>query len=187
MPQALTQLLQRMSAGDLSAREALFSRVYDDLLQLARGHMARAGQAHTLQPTALVHEAYLKLVQLEDASFASRKPFYALASRVMRTLLVDHARARNAQKRGGPHDAIPIDTLTAMPGATDGSIGLLDFGLALEDLAAVDEELARIAELRYLGGLEVKEVAETMDTSVRTIERRLQVANSWLRDRLDDR
>jgi RNA polymerase sigma factor (TIGR02999 family) len=185
MSEPITQLLQRLNAGDASVRGVLFERVYAELRRLARGHMSRRDKGMTLQPTALVHEAYLKLVQIEDASFDSRKQFYALASRVMRTLLVDHARARNAQKRGGAHAAIPIDSETPMPDVSERLIDWMDFGLALEDLEAIDGELARVAELRYLAGLEVSEVAATMDAAVRTTERRLRVANSWLRDRLD--
>lgn len=184
MSQPVTQLLNRLGEGDAAARERLFELVYEELRALARAHL-RAELGHTLQPTALVHEAYLKLVEVEDPSFDSRRHFYALASRVMRALLVDHARARNAQKRGGHAPVLPVDTQTPLPGGDDRAIALVDLGLALEDLSELDPELGQAAELRYLGGLAVAEIAATMQGSVRTTERRLQVATAWLRDRFD--
>lgn len=180
----MTTLLQRVSEGDASAQELLFERVYGELRDIARSHMARAGRGHTLQPTALVHEAYLKLVRVEDASFENRRQFYGLATRIMRGLLVDHARAKGAQKRGNG-EVLQLDTRMPMPSRAGGSVGLLDLGLALEELHTVDEQLGRVAELRYLGGLDIKEIAAVSDLTIRTVERRLQVANSWLRDRLD--
>ena len=174
-----------MVAGDDSARDALFDHVYGELRKLASSHLARAGGDLTLQPTALVHEAYLKLIEIEDPSFQGRRQFYALASRVMRTLLVDRARARNAQKRGGGANTIAIDSQAPAPDRSDDMVDLLDLALALDELARVDEELGQVAELRYLGGLAVQDIADTMNASMRTTERRLKVANAWLRDRLD--
>ena len=172
-----------MGSGDSDARDQLFERVYDELKNLARSQIARHGSSHTLQPTALVNEAYIKLIQVEDPSFQSRRHFYALAAKVMRSLLANHARTKNAVKRGGDHEILHLDTQTPNPSRPDETIDLLDLGLALEDLEQLDEQLARIAELRFLAGLSAKEIAETMDNSVRTTERRLQVVNSWLRDR----
>ncbi|MCA8976815.1 MAG: RNA polymerase subunit sigma-70, partial [Planctomycetes bacterium] len=155
-----------------------------ELVDIARAHMAKAGRGHTLQPTALVHEAYMKLVRIDDASFENRRQFYGLAARIMRGLLVDHARAKAADKRGGGR-VFQLDTQMPVPGTAAGPVGLLDVGLAIEELLAIDAQLGTLAELRYLGGLEVKEIAALTETAVRTVERRLQVANSWLRDRLD--
>ncbi len=175
-----------MGAGDASAREALFDRVYEELRRLAQGHVGRAGAGHSLlQPTALVHEAYLRLIKVEDPSFESRRAFFALASRCMRSVLVNHARARHAQKRGGPGADLAIDTQTPVPDVADHAIDLLDLSLALEELEQIDPVLAQAIELRHLAGQSVQEVAEIMSSSQRSTERRLRVAHSWLRDRFD--
>lgn len=182
----VTRLLERSAQGDSSARDLLYSRVYNELYALARHQMARVGSGHTLQPTALVHEAYLALAKTEGVSFESRTYFYALASKVMRCILIDHARARSAQKRGGAVERVSMDSEVTLSDGPSGAVDLLDLAQALEELGQIDEGLAHVVELRYLGGLPVKDLAAVLETPVRTVERRIEVAIRWLRARLDE-
>lgn len=181
-----TRLMNRLSAGDAGVSEELLELVYAELHDLAAAHMARERPDHTLQPTALVGEAYLRLVGARDVSWESRRQFYAMASKVMRSLLVDHARERRAQKRGGDRARIPLGTDVTAPGTDprDATIDLLDLNDALERLALVDPTLAQAVELRWFGGLGVNETAAALGLPVRTAERRLRAASAWLRDRL---
>ena len=183
MKKDVTHLLNRLGTGDASAHDARFDRIYEELRALARS-VARGDAGRTLAPTALVHEAYLRLVKIEEPSFENRRQFYALAAQVMRRVLASYARARNTKKRGGDEEVLAIDTQTPLPDGTETAVDLLDLGLALEELAEVDGELVAIAEQRYFGGLSPQEIADSMDIPLRTIQRRLQVANSWLRNRL---
>lgn len=181
-----TELLNRMSSGDSSVSPELMDLIYTELHGLARAFMSRERDDHTLQPTALVHEAFLRLVDQSGASWKSRGHFYALASRVMRSLLVDHAREKGAKKRGGDRVRIPLEERTLDPASErETEIDMLDLHAALEYLAEVDGELVQVVELRFFGGLSVKETAAALELPVRTVERRLQVANAWLREQLD--
>lgn len=178
-----TRLLERWRSGDESAREELMPLIYNELRELARSHMAVERAAHTLQPTALVHEAWLRLASSEGP-FATRHHFYALASRVMRTVLVDHARGKRANKRGGDRVRLALDE--HMDGRSEGqSAEVLGVHAALERLAKVDEQLARLVELRFFGGLTMDDVAQVMEIPKRTAERRWKAARVWLRGELD--
>ena len=180
-----TQLLNRLSAGDSSVSAELVERIHTELHGLARAHMARESPSHTLQPTALVNEAWMRLVRAEDASWKSRNHFYSMASKVMRSLLVDHARERRAKKRGGDRVRVPLDAGTPTPDAAAPDVDLIDLHEALEALGDVDPDLVDAVELRFFGGLTVPEMATALDTSTRTVERRLKLANAWLRRRIE--
>ena len=174
-----TQLLNRLSAGDSEAANELAPLVYSELHHLAGGLLARGAHA-TLQPTALVHEAWLRFAG-EESSFENRFQFYALAAKVMRSVLVDHARAREAQKRGGKSRQV---TWIDAGGVEEPPIELLDLDEALHRLEALDTELFRIVELRFFGGLTHAEIARILEISVPTIERRWRLARAWLHTEL---
>ncbi len=179
-----TQLLNRLGRGEGDASTELWPLVYAELHSIAEAQMAREQAQHTLQPTALVHEAYLRLIGRDEANYPSRRHFYALAAQVMRSLLVDHARKKRAKKRGG--DRVRIALEGASPeNSEERDVSLVDLDAALEELNELDGDLARSIELRFFGGLPMKDVAETLDVPLRTAERRVQVATAWLRDRLD--
>lgn len=189
-PEHTTRLLARLSAGDASVADELLGRIYAELRALAVGHMQRQSPSHTLQPTALVHEAYLRLIDQPGASYASQGHFYALASRVMRTVLVDHARERKAEKRGGDRLRVPLEGCAAEAGdaaddpAAADAHDLMDVDEALKALAQVDAELVEVVELRHFGGLTTPKAAEVLGVSERTVERRLRAATAWLQRRL---
>ncbi|HED65650.1 MAG TPA: RNA polymerase subunit sigma-70 [Planctomycetes bacterium] len=179
-----TRLMNRFSAGEEGVSEELMELIFSELHELASAQMRGERPDHTLQPTALVGEAYMRLVAYRDASWESRKHFYGMAAKVMRSLLVDHAREKRAAKRGGGRARVPLEE-GALGRELDGfEIDMIDLDNALAELAAVDENLARAVELRYFGGLSVNETAAAMEQSVRTTERRLRAANAWLRDAL---
>jgi RNA polymerase sigma factor (TIGR02999 family) len=182
-----TLLLERLSSGDTSVSAELLALLYAELHRLARHHMAHEAPEHTLQPTALVHEAYLRLVASPGGRFEGRRCFFALASKVMRNVRVDHARERRAGKRGGDLARIPLDEerpVAADPAGAETGMVVLDLHAALDELAALDADLARAVELRYFGGLGVGETAEVLDRPLRTTERRRRAASAWLRERL---
>lgn len=172
---------------DRATAEELFPVVYDELRRIAKSYMSRETPGHTLQPTALVHEAYLKLVDQTRANWKGETHFFAVGARVMRRLLVDHARERGAQKRGAGWQSV---TLT---GALD-PLGekvldreqLLDLNAALEQLAEIDEREAKVVTLRFFGGLTVEQVAEVIGVSKRTVENDWRHAQAWLRLRLSE-
>lgn len=184
LPADATQLLRRLEAGDRDAEETLLRVVYDDLRGMAARHLARERPDHTLQPTALLHEAWLKLDRGGDHEFASRGHFLALASRVMRTLLVDHARRKNASKRGGEIERVALDDMAERG---ESPLGVLELEDALQKLEAVDEQLSRLIELRYFGGSSIAECSQALGLTQRTAERRLQAATAWLRRYLEAR
>jgi RNA polymerase sigma factor (TIGR02999 family) len=174
-----TLLLRRIADGDAAARERLVELVYGELRRLAERQL-RGERGGTLQPTALVHEAWLKLAGAED--FADRRHFFAVASRAMRSVLVDHVRARRAQKRGGDERPTALDETVAFLEA--GETDLLDLNVALEELERDDPELARLVELRFFGGLSHEEIAAAEGASLSTIERRWRLARARLAQRL---
>jgi RNA polymerase sigma factor (TIGR02999 family) len=181
-PLALTVLLQRAQDGDAHAREALAPLLYHELTTLARANLAGQRADHTLNCTALVHEAWVRLAGLEQQPVDNRRQFFSLASKVMRSILVDHARARGAEKRGGR--ALRLTLAEDLVRSDEVEPALLDLDEALTALAQEDEELARIVELRYFAGLSNPEVAELLGTSLRSVERGVQVAKVWLHDRM---
>jgi RNA polymerase sigma factor (TIGR02999 family) len=180
--------LSRGKGGDSATAETLFPVVYDELRRLARGYMSREPAGHLLQPTALVHEAYLKLVDQTRADWRGRTHFFAVGARVMRRLLVDHARERGAHKRGAGWRRVTLSGV--FESAPDEGLGpewLLDLNAALEHLAELDEREARVVTLRYFGGLTVEEVAEVLGVSPRTVDNDWRHAQAWLRKELSEK
>lgn len=177
----VTRLLQDWQQGNEQARERLLSQVYDDLRRVARGQLARERPGHTLQPTALVHEAYLRLVDQKRVRWESRAHFLALAATMMRRILVSHARKKKADKRGG--DAVPVTLVEALDAASGSPVAPLDLVAlddALTDLARQDPRPARIVELRYFGGLTIEETARVLDVSPATVKLDWKMARAWL-------
>jgi RNA polymerase sigma factor (TIGR02999 family) len=184
LPGDVTSLLLDWSRGHADALEKLMPVVYEELRRLAKAHLGRERREHTLQPTDLVHEAYLKLVDQRHVDWKNRAHFFAVAARVMRRVLVDHARARLAQKRGGGavrvtfDETLPIDTPNA-------DVTLLALDDALTELGTLDARQARTVELRYFAGLTVDEAAEALGVSGMTVKRDWTVAKAWLKLRLE--
>ena len=178
----VTELLARWSEGDPVARDALIPLVYGELRRIARKNLAGQRGSHTLQATALVHEAYLRLVSRKPGHWQDRRHFFALAAQMMRQILVDHARARNAAKRGG---GLTV-TLDQEPGV-EPSINLDIIGLdtALKRLADLDPRQSQIVELRFFGGLSIEETARVVDISPATAKREWATARVWLHHALD--
>lgn len=166
--------------GDEAARDALIPVVYDQLRRIARQHLRRERPGHTLQTTALINEAYLKLVE-QSVSWQSRNHFFGIAARLMREVLVDHARARQRLKRGGNPQQI---SLTAAEDEQEESADLLALNDALETLAEVDPQRSQIVELRFFGGLTIAETAQAMRISTPTVERGWRAARAWLQTEL---
>ena len=178
----ITGILQDVKHGDRSAWERLLPVVYDELRNLAARYLRRERKGHTLQPTALVHEAFLKLVDQSRVDWQGRAHFFAVAAQAMRRILVDHARQHQAAKRGGDRERIVFDeNLMGGPPQTENLLALED---ALVKLAQLDPQQARIVELRFFGGLNVAEVAEAMQMSKRSVEREWTMVHSWLRREL---
>ncbi|QOY90780.1 sigma-70 family RNA polymerase sigma factor [Paludibaculum fermentans] len=180
----VTQLLAAWQIGDSSALEALTPLVFDELRKLAASYMRRERPGHTLQATALVNEAYLKLAGIENKDWRSRAHFFAIAAHIMRQLLMEHARGRNAQKRGGGLAPVQLDEALLVGVQRDEDLLHLDDGLTA--LAAQDERKSRIIEMRYFGGLEVAEIAEVTGVSVATVGRELRIGLAWLHRYLKD-
>jgi RNA polymerase sigma factor (TIGR02999 family) len=177
-PAAVTQLLRAWRDGDDGALEQLLPLVEAELRRLARGYMARERRGHTLQTTALVNEAFLRLTQARDVPWQDRAHFLGIAARLMRRVLVDHARARNFQKRGGALQQVTLDDAVAI--AQQPALDLVALDRALQALAAVDERKERVIELRFFGGLSVEETAEVLKVSTDTVKRDWRLAKLWL-------
>jgi RNA polymerase sigma factor (TIGR02999 family) len=181
-PSDVTGLLRAWGAGEAGALDRLVPIVYGELRRQARRYLAREPEGHTLQTTALVHEAYLRLVDQRYARWESRTQFFAVAAQVMRRVLVDHARAHGAAKRGGAAISVPLEESTAPVPEPDVDVVALDE--ALTRLAAFDPRQARVVELRYFAGLDVGEAAEVLGVSPATVKRDWTVARAWLRREL---
>lgn len=174
----ITQLLHAHVAGEAGALDSLLPRVYDELRRIARGRLRREHPDHTLATTELVHEAFLKLVPLERVDWRSRAHFYAIASRAMRNVLVDHAVRRGAAKRGGGQESVALEEGA---GATEKSLDeLIALGQALTRLEQLDARQARIVECRFFGGLSLAETAEALGISAATVSRDWTFARAWL-------
>jgi RNA polymerase sigma factor (TIGR02999 family) len=174
----VTTLLVNWTGGDDSAMQELMPIVYDELRRLARRQMSRERENHVLQATALVHEAFLRLVDIHQIHWRNRTHFFAMASRLMRRILVEHARARAFRKRGGGAPHVTFDeNLTSPPTASYDLVALDD---ALQALAAVHERKAQVVELRHFGGLSVEETAGVLDVSPETVMRDWKYAKDWL-------
>lgn len=180
-PEDLTQLLIRAQDGDAAVRERVVQIVYGQLRAIASRQMSRQDQAHSLQPTDLVHEACLKLVG-QEATWESRAHFFAVAAKAMRSILVDHARARGAQKRGGELERTPLHDAVAE--FESRAFDLLALDDALEELTKMDERKARLTELRFFAGLRMEDIARVLETSLATIERDWTVTRAWLKQRV---
>ena len=174
----VTGLLARASAGDAHATGELFPLVYDELKRLASQHLRNERANHTLQPTALVHEAYLRLVGPEDVAWENRAHFFGAAAQAIRRILTDHARAKGRQKRDPGGARVALEGLAlAQPEVSDDVLALSE---ALDRLAAFDAQKARVVELRYFGGLSLEETARAMGVSVPTVSRYWEFARVWL-------
>jgi RNA polymerase sigma factor (TIGR02999 family) len=182
-PTPVTALLHAWSGGDDAALHALVPLVESELRRLARVYMARERTGHTLQPTALVNEAFLRLVDAHDVRWNDRGHFFAIAARLMRRVLVDHARARGFQKRGSGVQAVTLDEAILVSRPSD--IELLDLDRALHSLAAVDDRKARVVEMRYFGGMTVEETADALKVSTDTVKRDWRLAKMWLLQELE--
>ena len=173
----VTALLARWNAGDQSAMESLLPLVYDELRSLARHYLSAERGGHTLQATALVHEAYLRLVDQAPSSMENRARFFGVAARLMRQILVDHARSRQAAKRGGDN-LITLDESADIAPSRDLDLVALDD--ALNGLARLDERQARIVELRFFAGLSLEEISEALNVGSATVQRDWTAARAWL-------
>lgn len=178
----VTALLEAWSEGNLEARDRLIPLVYADLRRRAAAQIRRERSGHTLQPTALVHEVYLRLVGQNRAAWRNRTQFLAIASEMMRRILVDRARARKMAKRSGRWARITLADDAAKGGPKE--IDVLDLEQALHELSTLDQRKARVAELRFFGGLSLDEVGQVVGTSVATTMRDWQAARAWLFRRL---
>jgi RNA polymerase sigma factor (TIGR02999 family) len=174
----VTALLLRWQEGDREALDRLLPLVYDQLHRLADRQLRRERQGHTLQPTAVVHEIYLRLVDQRRATWQSRAQFFAVAAGMMRRVLVDHARGRRAAKRGGFAQHVALEDIDA--GIDPPSVDLVDLDDALGKLERLDADQARIVELRFFGGLTVEETAEVVRSSPATVKRDWHSAKAWL-------
>lgn len=177
-PGDVTRLLIAWNGGDAGALERLIPLVYGELRRQARGYLRKERSGHTLQPTALVHEVYLRLVDQSQVKWQNRAHFFGVAARAMREILVDHARKRRAAKRGGPDSLISIDDVN--PASPPRNLDLLDLDRTLKRLAALDERQARLVELRVFGGLTIDETAEVLEISPATVSREWHHAETWL-------
>jgi len=180
MPESnqVTRLLQDWSQGDASALNELTPLVYDELRRLARQHIRRERPGHTLEATALAHEAYLRLVDQRRVQWRSRAHFFAIAATLMRRILVDHARSRHYAKRGAGVVPVSLDNLATLSDERAGELVALDDVLA--DLERVDRRKSRVVELKFFGGLTTEEAAEVLGISPRTVERDWDLAQAWL-------
>jgi RNA polymerase sigma factor (TIGR02999 family) len=173
----VTQLLARWATGDRAALDALMPIVYGELRKIADAYLRRERTGHTLQPTALVHEAWLRLARQDQPAFDHRKRFYALAAQVMRRILVDHARAVNADKRGGGLKTTLDDAMAVGHART---VELIALDQALDRLAVLSPRQAEIVQLRYFAGLNVEEMADVLGVSPSTVSRDQKTAEAWL-------
>lgn len=174
----VTRLLQAWGAGDQNALQQLIPFVYNELHRLAQHYMAAERSAQTLQTTALVHEVYLRLVDVKNVDWQNRAHFYGICARLMRRILVDFARSRNYQKRGGHFPHIELEEAATVSLAVGSELLAVDE--ALKELASVDARKSAVVELRFFGGLTVEETAAALDVSVETVMRDWKLAKAWL-------
>jgi RNA polymerase sigma factor (TIGR02999 family) len=180
---SITLMLKEFSAGDKSAMDQVMPLIYAELRRLARNHLRRERVGHTLAPTALVHEAYMRMIGQSYCDYRSRAHFLGIAARVMRQILIDHARTRNAGKRGGGE---PVDLFDEnQHAAMDRAPSLIAVDDALETLERRDPRKAKLIEMRFFGGLTAEESAEVLDLPVEKVRAELRVAQAWLEVELD--
>jgi RNA polymerase sigma-70 factor, ECF subfamily len=183
-PAGITQLLIDWSNGDQAALDKLMPLVYAELRRLATNYLRRERNSHTLQPTALVNEAYLRLVGQKNAKWQNRSQFFAISAQLMRRILVDHARRHQAEKRGGSEQQrlsiTSVEEVLAQP-----AVDVLALNEALDELSQMDPQQGRIVELKFFGGLSIDETAEVLGISHSTVEREWKSARAWLRRQLE--
>ena len=180
-----TGLLLSWRQGDAAALDRLVPLVYDELRRVARRHLRRESPGHALQATALVHEVYLRLVDVDRLTLTSRTHFFGVAARLMRQILVDHARRQRADKRGGSDTMLSLDEVS--PAAQATSVDVLALDQALDVLSSIDARQSHVVELRFFAGFNIDEVAEALGISPATVEREWAVARAWLFRRLSPR
>jgi RNA polymerase sigma factor (TIGR02999 family) len=183
-PGGVTQLLIDVSKGDERAIDELLPLVYDEMRRLAAAYMSRERGDHTLQPTALVHETYLKLIDQRKVDWQNRAHFFGLAAEIMRRILVNHARDKRAGKRGGGAQKVSLSVAADAPEKSDLDVLALDE--ALERLAAIDKRKARVIELKFFGGMTSKEISEILQISDATVEREWSFARAWLFEAIEN-
>ncbi len=176
----LTRLLQAWRDRDRAALDQLTPLIYGELRKLARFHMSREAPGHTLQATALIHEAFLKLVDFEGVDWKDRRHFFAAASQIMRRMLVDYARKKRSIKRGRQLKRVPFEEAIAQPAGLPAPVDIIAFDQALTRLAAADARKAEVVELWFFGGMTVEEIANTMDIGATTVRRDMEFAKVWL-------
>ena len=181
-PEGVTQLLEKWSQGDEEALGQLMPLVYDELHRLAGAYLRRERREHTLQPTALINETYLKLIDQDHPNWKNRAQFFGVAAQLMRRILVDHARRHHARKRGGDRLNVSLRNIGAFGNQPDAD--LLTLHDALDQLEKIDPEQSRLVELRFFGGLTIEETAEVMQVSHATVEREWKIAKAWLKREL---
>ena len=175
----VTQMLRDWSNGDREVVDKLIPVVYEELRRQAARYLRRERPGHTLQTTALIHEAYIRLIDQKNVRWQNRAHFFAIAAQLMRRILVDHARSRQAAKRGGSDIKLPLEE--AMIASEGREVDLVALDEALERLAAIDPQQSRVVELKFFSGMTVEETAEVLDVSPRTVKRDWNVAKAWLR------
>jgi RNA polymerase sigma-70 factor, ECF subfamily len=180
MPE-VTTLLKRLGDGDKSALDEIMPLVYTELHRIAQGYLRREFPGNTLQPTALIHEAYLRMVTQSHPDYVSRAHFYGVSARIMRQILVDHARARNAKKRASGQTTVFSESLEI---ARQQPVGVVALDEALNRLFVVDERKSNLVEMRFFGGMTAEEIAECSSLPVHTVRRELRIAQAWLRKEL---
>jgi RNA polymerase sigma factor (TIGR02999 family) len=176
-------LLLSWGQGDAAALDRLVPLVYDELRRVARNHLRREAPGHVLQATGLVHEVFLRLVDVDRMTVTSRTHFFAMSARLMRQVLVDHARRKRADKRGGGVTVISLDERIPAEAPTAG-VDVLALDEALEALSSLDARQCRVVELRFFAGLKIPEVADALGVSAATVEREWAMAKAWLHQRL---
>jgi len=177
-PGDVTRILIDFRQGNREAQDRLIPLVYKELRRIASAHLRREAHHHSLQPTALVHEAYLRLIDIKQIDWQGRAHFFSVASTLMRRILVDHARANRAQKRGGSADTLSLDeSLLPSPGRAPEILALDE---ALDQLALLDERQAKIVEMRFFGGMTEEETGDVLGVSARTVKRDWRIAKAWL-------
>ena len=179
---SLTELLREVKAGDKDALNRLVPLAYAELRRLADNYLRRERSDHTLQPTALVHEAYVRLVGQDQPDYRDRSHFFGVAAQLMRQILVDHARSRNAGKRGGGEVKVPLESVEKASGTSPEMF--LDLDEALQRLEKQDARKARVIEMRFFAGLTAEETAESLGVSVETVRRDLRLGQAWLQREL---
>ena len=175
----ITRILSAIEQGDPDAAEQLLPLVYEELRRQAANYLRRERPDHTLQTTALIHEAYLRLIDQREVNWQSRAHFFAISAQAMRRILVDYARTKHREKRGGEALKLPLEEAALMP-LEEKSVDLMELDEALTRLGEIDEEKARIVELRYFSGLSTEETAAVLRVSTRTVERGWTMAKAWL-------